>query len=95
MKAEVTMTTVAAPLAEGQVAGQYKITIAKTDGSESQTQMVNAVDVALTFDLPSPGDYIATASLVDLQGADIAPAVTHVFSVLGAQVPQLLSIQLQ
>lgn len=97
MKAIVTMTTVAATLADDQIAGQYKIMIAKVDGSESQTQMVDAVDDAVTFDAVSPGDYIATASRVDLQGVDIAPPVTSMFVVIAqtAQVPQVLAIQLQ
>ena len=95
MKAPVSITTVAAPLADGQVAAQYKVSVSRVDGGEVLARLIDSLDEPIIFDL-APGDYIATASRLDETGADIAAPVTGKFTLTApvAQVPQSVTLQL-
>src|ERR1700693_5880758 len=95
MDAILTVNTVAAPMAAGQSAGQFKVSSAMADGSQPQTNMFDAPvpttnpdgtandtpPLVVTFSGIAAGDWVVTASRVDQNGADIATAVTKGFNV--------------
>jgi hypothetical protein len=95
MEAILTVNTVSAPLAAGQSAGKFKITICTSDGANIQTQLFDAPEpgvnpdgsanntppLSVCFQDVLPGDWIVTATRVDQNGADIAAAATRTFNV--------------
>jgi hypothetical protein len=114
MDAIVVVNTVSAPLAAGQAAGKFKITICSADGSNVQSQLFDAPapgvatdgsaedapPLTVQFSDVLPGDWIVTASRVDQNGSDIAPAATRSFNVSATeagttQVPGTITFTLQ
>jgi hypothetical protein len=95
MEAILTVSTVPAPLAAGQTAGKFKVTICMSDGSCMQSQLFDAPEpgvnldgsanntppLSVAFAEVTPGDWIVTATRVDQNGADIASAATRTFNV--------------
>jgi hypothetical protein len=114
MDAVLTINTVSAPLAAGQSAGKFKVTICMSDGSNVQCQLFDAPapsvnedgtaddtpPLIMSFADVQPGDWIVTASRVDQNGAEIAPAASRTFNVAAteagtAQVPSTIAFTLQ
>jgi hypothetical protein len=93
MQAVISVTTEKADLADGQIAGNYVASIAKTDGTEPQTQTVTDVTSAITFSNLTPGDYTLTVCRQDTTGATIGEPVVNPFTVAGAIAPAPVAAQ--
>ena len=99
MDAILTVNTTSAPLAAGQSAGKFKITICMSDGSNSQTQLFDAPEpsvnadgsandtppLCISFPGVEPGDWIVTATRLDQNGAEIASAASRTFNVAATE----------
>jgi len=106
MEALLSISTKSAPLAAGQSEGKFKITICMADGSQMQTQLLDSTSTVdnpplkVVFQDVEPGDWIVSATRIDQNGADIAPAASRTFNVAATeagetQVPCTITFQLQ
>ena len=98
-KALVSVVTQPAPLADGQTAGQFQLTVTRKDGTGTPAvQAVDAVTSAVEFDNLTAGDYTVVALRLDTTGATIGSSVSADFTVPAgatADVPASVTVQVQ
>jgi hypothetical protein len=99
MEALVGIDTVSAPLAAGQSAGQFRISICTSDGTVLKCHMMDSPapgvnedgtandtpKIEITFEGVDPGDYIITAGRIDQNGALIGTEVSKTFNIAATE----------
>jgi hypothetical protein len=101
MSAIVWVTTEKIDLKPEQEAGQFRVSIVKTDGTGAQTKLVDAHELTdekdkgtgewimppVTFEGLESGDYEVYASRLDTDSVELAAAVYNTFSIAPPPVP--------